>query len=118
MNTKPSIVLLPTLIIALLISIQYTIADSPPADKTQTIKQLNKYWTTVSKAVRTGDFELYKSTCHPEGILVATAGSKKISQPLSQALARWKKEFTATKSGQIKANATFRFSQRVNDTTT
>ena len=80
------------------------------------LAELNAYWMEVSRAVREGDFEGYKATCHEKGVLVS--GTKKTSYPLSEALVRWKKNFTATKSGEIKAKVEFRFSQRLGDETT
>jgi len=77
---------------------------------------LDAYWTEVSRAVKEGDFEGYKATCHEQGVLVS--GSKRTSYPLSKALARWKKDFAATKAGEIKAKVEFRFSQRFSDETT
>ena len=80
------------------------------------IKELDAYWAEVSRSVREGDFQAYKATCHEEGVLVS--GTNNSSYPLSDALARWKKDFTATKEGKIKASVEFRFSQRIGDTTT
>ena len=80
------------------------------------IKELNKYWTEVSRTVREGDFKGYKATCHKEGVLVS--GANNSSYPLSDALARWKKDFDVTKEGRFKADVKFRFSQRINDSTT
>ena len=80
------------------------------------IKGLNKYWTEVSRTVREGDFKGYKATCHREGVLVS--GVNNTSYPLSDALARWKKDFDTTKEGKFKADVKFRFSQRINDSTT
>ena len=77
------------------------------------LKQLDTYWAEVSRAVNAGDFEAYEATCHPDGVLVS--GSKKTSAPLADALKRWKKEFDATKSGEMKASVEFRFSQRFGD---
>ena len=70
------------------------IAHSESTNKEQ-IKELNKYWTEVSRTVREGDFKGYKATCHREGVLVS--GVNNTSYPLSDALARWKKVFDATK---------------------
>lgn len=78
--------------------------------------ELNAYWAEVSKAVRTGDFEAYKATCHDEGVLVS--GSQKTTYPLSKALAGWKQGFLDTKEGKMKANVEFRFSRRLGDDTT
>lgn len=80
------------------------------------LKQLDAYWTEVSRAVAAGDFTAYEATCHPEGVLVS--GAKKTSSPLADALKRWKKEFDATKRGEMKAGVEFKFSQRLGDATT
>ena len=80
------------------------------------LTELNKYWAEVSRAVNEGDFAGYKATCHENGVLVS--GIRKMSQPLSEALARWEKEFTATKSGKVQSSVEFRFSQRLGDTMT
>lgn len=78
--------------------------------------ELDAYWAEVSRAVREGDFEGYKATCHEKGVLVS--GTKKTSYPLSKALVRWEKDFTAVKTGESKAKVEFRFSQRFGDETT
>ena len=86
------------------------------ADDKVRLRELDAYWAEVSRTVKQGDFEGYKATCHEEGVLVS--GVRKNSQPLSDALARWKQEFDATKSGKVKANVEFRFAQRLGDGTT
>lgn len=86
------------------------------ADEPERLRQLDAYWADVSKAVGSGDFAAYKATCHPEGVLVS--GSKKTSQPLADALKRWRREFDATKSGEMKASVQFKLSQRFGDATT
>ena len=78
--------------------------------------ELDAYWAEVSRAVNTGDFDAYVATIHPDGVLVS--GSKQFSQPLAEALKRWKKEFDATKAGTMTASADFRFAQRYSDATT
>ena len=85
-------------------------------EKGDRLVELDAYWAEVSRTVREGDFEGYKATCHKKGVLVS--GSKKTSYPLSKALVRWEKDFTATKTGKIKAKVEFRFSQRFGDETT
>lgn len=77
---------------------------------------LDAYWSKVSRAVKEGDFAAYVSTCHSDAVLVT--GTKKQSYPLTQALARWKKEFDDTKSGKRESAVEFRFSQRLGDATT
>jgi ketosteroid isomerase-like protein len=82
----------------------------------QRVKQLDAYWAEVSRAVAAGDFAGYAATCDAEGVLVS--GVKKSCAPLAEALQRWKKDFDATKSGEMKASVQFKFSQRLNDGTT
>ena len=84
--------------------------------KEQRIKELDAYWAEVSRAVREGDFKGYRATCHPEGVLVS--GVRRDSEPLSEALARWKKGIDDTKAGKIKASVELRFTQRLNSSTT
>ena len=73
--------------------------------------ELDEYWARVSKAVKTGDLEAYRATCHPDGVLVSGKSAK--SELLSQALVRWGKEFADTKAGKMKARVEFRFSKRI-----
>lgn len=86
------------------------------ADEKARLLELDAFWAEVSRTVREGDFIAYSATCHPEAVLVT--GTKKASYPLAQALARWKKEFDDTKSGERESSASFRFSQRLGDATT
>ncbi len=86
------------------------------ADEPGRLRELDLYWAEVSRAVKTGDFEAYKATCHPEGVLVS--GSRRNSQPLSAALERWRKDFDATRSGAVTSSVEFKFSQRLGDATT
>ena len=85
-------------------------------DEIGRIEELDVYWAEVSRAVREGDFEAYAHTIHEDGVLVI--GTKEASQPLAEALKRWKTEFDQTKAGMMKASADFRFSQRWGDSTT
>lgn len=80
------------------------------------LAQLDAYWAEVSRAVNSGDFAAYEATCDPEGVLVS--GTKNTCTPLAEALKRWKKEFDATKAGEMKASVEFKFSQRLHDATT
>jgi hypothetical protein len=66
-----------------------------PADEKARLTELDAYWAEVSRAVREGDFDGYKATCHEEGVLVS--GTSKTSYPLAKALARWKQGFMDTK---------------------
>ena len=80
------------------------------------LKELDAYWSEVSRAVKEGDFDGYKATCHPEGVMVS--GASKRSYPLAEALAGWEKDFIATKQGKLKASVQFRFSKRFGSSTT
>ncbi len=73
--------------------------------------ELDEYWLRVSQAVKAGDLEAYRATCHPDGVLVSGKNAK--SELLSQALIRWGKEFADTKAGKMKARVEFRFSKRI-----
>ncbi len=92
-----------------------TASEGTPQEQKR-LAELDAYWAEVSRAVGAGDFDAYKATCHAEGVLVS--GSRENSEPLSKALARWKREFDATKSGEVKAGVEFRFSRRIGDDTT
>ena len=81
------------------------------AEERARLAELDAFWSEVSRAVREGDFEGYKATCHGEGVLVT--GIKQTSQPLSKALERWNQDFVNTKAGKVKASVEFRFSQRL-----
>ena len=92
--------------------------DRPPstADEKSRLAELDAYWAKVSRAVQEGDFDLYASTCHKDGVLVS--GVNQQCYPLSKALARWQQEFVDTKAGKIKASVVFRFRRRLGDETT
>ena len=103
-------------IFALLSLLNHTQEAFASQEEKARLAELDAYWAKVSRAVREGDFEGYKATCHEKGVLVS--GTKKTSYPLSEALVRWEKDFTATKAGEIKAKVEFRFSQQFGDETT
>jgi hypothetical protein len=103
-------------IFALLSLLNHTEEAFASQEEKARLAELDAYWAKVSRAVREGDFEGYKATCHEQGVLVS--GNKKTSYPLSEALVRWEKDFTTTKAGAIKAKVEFRFSQRFGDETT
>ena len=86
------------------------------ADDAARLADLDRFWNAVSQSVRDGDFDGYKATCHPEGVLVSE--KLKTSQPLTKALDRWKPGFDDTKAGRAKASVEFRFSKRLGDQTT
>ena len=80
------------------------------------LAELDAYWAEVSRSVKAGDFAAYQAGCHEKAVLVS--GTKRISYPLNQALARWKKEFDDTRAGQRESSVEFRFAHRFGDTST
>lgn len=103
--------------VVMLASLNFVLSASADlVEEKARLAELDAFWAEVSRTVREGDFFGYSATCHPEAVLVT--GTKKLSYPLSQALARWKKEFDDTKSGVRESSATFRFSQRLGDAAT
>jgi hypothetical protein len=106
----------PKLLASALLALWVFVHSPAAGDETARLTELDAYWAEVSRSVNEGDFEAYTATTHPEGILVS--GNKKYSQPLTVALARWKKDFTATKAGEVKSKVEFRFSSRLGDATT
>jgi hypothetical protein len=109
---------MPTPLATMLILSVSTVSNAPSAaaEETSRLAELDALWARVSRAVREGNFKLYASTCHKDGVLVT--GLKQQCYPLSKALARWKKGFDATRAGKTKAGVTFRFSRRLGDETT
>jgi hypothetical protein len=77
--------------------------------------ELDAFWRDVERAVKEGDFDRYKASCHEVGVLVR--GASKETYPLSRALARWKQGFIDTKIGKMKADLEIRFSQRISGET-
>lgn len=88
----------------------------PLPENSTRVAELDDYWAEVSRCVKEGDFEAYEATFHKDGILVS--GVREQAYPISQALTRWKPDFTQTKSGKITASVDFRFSKRPGDETT
>lgn len=105
-----------TSIIVLSFTALSSFSKETASDNAARLVALDTYWAEVSRCVKEGDFLGYKATCYPDGVLVA--GTRGESQPLSEALERWEKDFIDAKSGAIKASVAFRFSQRLGDKTT
>jgi hypothetical protein len=97
-------------------SLLVTTPSFASADETERIAELDAYWGEVSRSIREGEFEGYKATCHPKGVLVS--GKSQSSYPLTKALAGWKQGILDTKAGKNTASVTFRFGQRFGDETT
>ena len=95
-----------------------TIAKVETQKDSVRLVELDKYWTELSRTVREGDFEGYKSTYHEDGVVIFAIGENKTSMSISSALGGWKKGFEDTKSGKVNSNVEFRFSQRIGDETT
>ena len=80
------------------------------------IKELDAYWAEVERCVKGGDFAAYSSTFHKDAVLVSGVRGK--SEPISQALARWKQGIDATREGKIQASVEIRIKTRIHDATT
>ena len=93
----------------------FGISVSTAQEKTR-LSELDAFWQKVSLAVKNGDFASYQATCHEDAVLVS--GVKGKAYPLTKALLTWKEEFEKTRSGQMKAEVEFQFSQRYGDETT
>ena len=106
-------------ICALYLILSFTVvsvcAQDFQTDDSARLAEMDVYWAEVSRCVKEGDFEGYVATFHKDGVFVT--GSKNEAYPISQALARWKPDFTQTKSGDISANVDFRFSKRLGNKT-
>ncbi len=100
-------------LIVLFVSTQTAVAEDERQAK---LRELDAFWTEVSRSVHEGDFEGYAATCHPQGVLVSEA--KQTSYALVKALAGWKQSFLDTKAGKMKAGVEFQFSHRIGDETT
>lgn len=98
------------------VAIRKILINPLPDPDAARLAELDAYWAEVSRSVNTGDFAAYQAGCHEKAVLVS--GSKRVSYPLSQALARWKKEFDDTKVGTRKSTVEFRFAHRYGDATT
>jgi len=91
-------------------------AQKAEPDETARLAEMDAYWTEVSRCVNEGDFDGYKATFHEDAVYVS--GTNGEAYPISDALTRWKPDFTTTKSGKIKASVEFKFSTRLGDGTT
>ena len=80
------------------------------------IGELDAFWDMLSKSVGSGDFATFKTTCHPDAVLIS--GRRQRSEPLANALLRWERDFENTREGRVAANATFRWAGRYGDSTT
>lgn len=80
--------------------------------------ELDAYWKELSRTVREGDFEGYRDTYHDDAVVVFAVGENKSSVSIASALAGWKQGFIDTKSGKIKSDVEFRFSQRIGNENT
>jgi len=80
------------------------------------VEELDAYWDEVGKTVSEGDFDGYAALYHPDGVLIFEGQGT--TMPVSQALEGWEPGFTSTKNGEMSAGVTFRFSKRLNDSTT
>lgn len=79
-------------------------------------EEVDQFWMEVSRTVTEGDFENYATTYHSDAVLVD--GISGISYPIADALSGWKQGFEDTRTGKIKANVEFKFTERFHSETT
>lgn len=82
------------------------------------LAELDRFWNEVSRTVREGDFEGYKTAYHEDAVVIFATTENKTSMSISTALADWKEDFTNVKTGKRTNNVEFRFSQRIGNETT
>ncbi|NAS32744.1 hypothetical protein GTQ40_17320 [Flavobacteriaceae bacterium R38] len=99
-------------------------AKNDVSQATETLKdstrlaELDSYWANISKTVKEGDFEGYKTLYHKDAIVVFTYGDNAVSRPITEVLPGWKNGFNKTKEGRQIDEVEFRFSQRIGNETT
>jgi hypothetical protein len=98
------------------VAIRNFVATPLPCGDEVRLRELDAFWATLSKAVNTGDFETFKKTAHPSAVLIS--GRRGRSEPLANALVRWRNDFTNTREGLVPAEAAFRWDKRFGDFTT
>jgi len=80
------------------------------------LAELDAFWGEMTRTVAEGEFEDYAALYHADAILVS--GQTASSNPIAKSLDGWEQGFTDTKSGKLKADVKFVFSQRLGDETT
>ena len=87
----------------------------PCAEATR-LEELDAFWDLLSNSVGSGDFDTFRTTCHPDAVLIS--GRRGRSEPLANALVRWERDFENTRDGRVAADASFRWAARYGDTST
>jgi hypothetical protein len=90
--------------------------QSSVAPTSATTQELDGYWDELSRTVDVGDFEGYKALYHADAVMVNEISGS--TYPIGEAFAGWKAGFDDTKAGDMDAEVTFRFSNRLIDGTT
>jgi ketosteroid isomerase-like protein len=100
---------------ALKVFIAAALLAVPGAAHGQVTTELDAFWAEMSRTVEEGDFEGYGALYHPDAVLVMLSSG---SVPIGNALDGWKQLFVDTQEGRAEASVEFRFTSRLNDTTT
>ena len=96
------------------VGVASAVFDAPTAE-------LNAFWRQASQVVAQGDFDTYTFMYHPDAVLVQLSKEEQStgsSEPIVQALKRWKPGFDATREGKQRVHLAFRFRQRLHGPTT
>ena len=97
-----------------LVAVGLLAATTSQAD--EVAAELKAYWSVISDAARTGNFEAMAAGYHPDAVLVSEYRGKTL--PIKEALAIWKLGIEATRNGEMSANVEFRITEQLNDATT
>jgi ketosteroid isomerase-like protein len=82
------------------------------------LAELDKLWKEVARTDREGDFEGLKAVYHEDVVVVSATGNNQTSSPISTTIEEWKEDLLNAKSGKVKANVEFLFSQQMGSKTT
>jgi len=93
-----------------------TWCSTTTAQELSTSLELDLFWAEIARTVREGDFESYRSSYHPDAVLVSNLSNS--SKPIAEALADWQSGFTQTREGKNSVSLEFRFTRRIHDPTT
>ncbi len=84
--------------------------SSPIIQDNDRTEELDRYWKTLAKTAKEGDFEGMKSLYHEDAVLVKPDTTIAISEAFKY---RWKKEILEVRDGKRANTLEFRFSKRV-----
>lgn len=85
---------------------------APSGAHAQVTTELDALWADVSRAVATGDPDLYLSTYHPDAIFVSAR--RGITRTVAEDVDANRSAWNDTRDGRARRSVEFRFSERLN----